>query len=114
MIPKTLAELIREGAQLHPQGFHHLFHNGRTCVWGAAHEALTGFPIALPTFEGLGADLDCPACFKPPPYGGLGIDHLNDDHHWTRERIADYLDTFFVQPFALIPESRPWLMKRDE
>jgi hypothetical protein len=29
----------------------------------------------------------CPACEQPG-----GVVHLNDDHRWTRERIADWLE----------------------
>lgn len=43
LIAKTLAELIREGAQLHPQG-RQWFEDadGRTCVLGAAQQAASG------------------------------------------------------------------------
>jgi hypothetical protein len=34
---------------------------------------------------------DCPVCVKPTPQKILP--HLNDFHCWTRERIADWLDT---------------------
>lgn len=34
----------------------------------------------------------CPQCQRVEPIYRL-IPHLNDKHHWTRERIADYVET---------------------
>jgi hypothetical protein len=39
-------------------------------------------------------EIPCPACGKVGAECHLTLlAHLNDDHRWTRERIADWLDT---------------------
>lgn len=55
--------------------------------------------------------MPCPVCSREGTFYDVLTDHLNDRHMWTREQIADWLDTLFVQPFALVLESRPWLVQ---
>lgn len=115
----TLSEAIRLGAMLRPQGFGDLFQFSypdltvKTCALGAAYEAAgimsidsdrdaTGWPKltrgAFPILDLL-LERGCPACRK------LGTDklafvvtHLNDEHRWTREAIADWIATLEPQP----------------
>jgi hypothetical protein len=61
-------------------------------------------------FPGLASSTDCPV----PTCDGRGhvctmIQHLNDDHLWTRERVADWLDRLQAEGFDLAhhPEGRP-------
>lgn len=49
--------------------------------------------------------VECPAANKKDIYGGCRkttldsqIQHLNDNHKWTREKIADWIDTLEEQP----------------
>ncbi len=90
-----LSEAIRLGALLHPQHFgeKYLVTQGSvvaSCAHGAAEEA--GWQRVV--------DMDerrCPVCSADScrsMYQTLGIVvHLNDEHHWTRERIADWVET---------------------
>jgi hypothetical protein len=39
----------------------------------------------------------CPGCHQPGSISNV-IQHLNDVHEWTREKIADWLDTLDEQP----------------
>ena len=121
---RTLAELIREGSKLNPQGFS-LYYNvttGATCAFGAA--SMAAFNSAnsanclhkfLGQFTVLKADevtrSKCPVEDCTLMRWPLGtITHLNDTHKWTREAIADWIDaTWFVQPYAEVQAERPWL-----
>jgi hypothetical protein len=100
-----LAQAIRRGCALIPkQSFTEYFEcsdgegiyymaeaEGRpivaVCALGSAFVA--GYPEDGP--EGP-IDRACPQCDNGRPVGDL-VPHLNDTHHWSRERIADYLDT---------------------
>lgn len=97
VVPRTgkwhgLAEAIREGCKKRPiQAFGTMWMNDNAaCVLGAALEM---------HFQGrVHVARECPACGKPEkkgfgPNGLCLLPHLNDDHRWTRERIADWLDT---------------------
>lgn len=96
-----LSEAIRLGAMLKPQGFGHIDNDG-TCALGAAYDALgklndkgfyyeqlmTVFPILR-----IADRVACPVCHQPRGMFQLAtIPHLNDDHLWTRERIADWVE----------------------
>lgn len=104
MTTMSLAEAIRLGALLKPQAFHGpvdlVSKETVTCALAAAAEA-----IGLARFNRR-ADLwltwfgsmewqrsHCPACRS---YNDIAVTslviHLNDDHRWTRERIADWVD----------------------
>jgi hypothetical protein len=106
-----LSEAIRLGAMLKPQGF-----GGNTtgpmatvtCALGAAYEAAEvahcwialsrRFPILM-RIEWL----VCPACDERVE---TPIPHLNDDHRWTREQIADWVATIEAQ-HEPTPEPHP-------
>ncbi|MDE3155708.1 MAG: hypothetical protein KGN76_11430 [Acidobacteriota bacterium] len=101
----ALAEAILEGARRRPQCFGEYFcDDGGSCAMGAAYESLYLVPRTVghlhPTFD-LDRFFDCleyivrscpEGCRKRLPLGPM-ILHLNDDHHWTRERIADWVKT---------------------
>lgn len=97
-----LSEAIRLGAMLRPQGFGRSYdkRNGGTCAFGAACEAC-GIDVtddkatgaAKLAWYGFYASLmgvPCPVCNAS---GSVTIPHLNDHHHWTRERIADWVES---------------------
>jgi hypothetical protein len=88
-----LSEAIRLGALLHPQLFgafnlieRETGHILRTCAIGAASAA--GYDT---TRLGNSSVTQCPACQLRGGVAGI-IAHLNDDHRWTRERIADWVE----------------------
>jgi hypothetical protein len=89
-----LNEAIRLGAMLHPQGFGSYATtnlNGRvlaTCTIGAARMA--GFSSFF-NWRRAAPPIWCPECVGLRDLGSTII-HLNDDHCWTRERIADWLE----------------------
>ena len=114
MSDMKLHEAIRLGAMVKPQGRGAFYTPNGTCAAGAALDAIGRldttacapnaatsvaqifllrecFPILanLPNF--------CPACERPFS-GGWGfaemqLAHLNDIHRWTREQIADWVQT---------------------
>lgn len=109
----TLSEAIRAGAAIRPQGFDDLFlktADGRlgSCALGAGYEAMFGspcantqanydkvdaaFPYLLETFPGCPLGDDCESEIEPTYDLSDLVVHLNDQHEWTRERIADWLE----------------------
>jgi hypothetical protein len=106
-----LSEEIRLGAMVGPQAFGMTFiDNHGSCAFGAALIA-RGLVIddgnmfakndhriasVVDVWSWLdGLELDCPECGSKQRFGC--VVHLNDKHHWTRERIADYVETFEPQ-----------------
>lgn len=112
----TLSEAIRAGAQIRPQAFGSYFTgttraNACSCAIGAAYEAsFTDSPLAN---ECVDKDFDALAKLYPllnsdellfcPECAGAEVRrenlcnmliHLNDDHKWPRERIAEYVERF--------------------
>jgi hypothetical protein len=98
MMKQKLSQLIRDGAKLRPQTtelyFRHL-PNGDcegSCVIGAAIEALTGKTrhYDIRQLPSLDKSASCPdvACRRTSDIHDICA-HLNDDHKWSRERIAD-------------------------
>lgn len=103
-----LSEAIRLGAMLKPQGYQLYQRNGASCALGAAMDALgiqaeeqmssafTEFAtLRLCTHEVAEFPPGCSdECRWSHPFrmGDL-IVHLNDDHRWTREQIADWVET---------------------
>lgn len=101
-----LSEAMKQGATMHPQGAG--AYAGRqgnkwyTCALGAAYEGITG---NLPRMARLSRRPfnSVPELAKVydireahPISGGRGdlwwlISDLNDNHHWSREQIADWL-----------------------
>ena len=109
-----LSEAIRLGSMLHPQHFGDM-HGWETdgdkiviassCALGAAMDA--GYLIDI---KGL---LDtytiCPACLvSAPPTGRVQatIVHLNELHKWTRERIADWIESIEMREESLSEQSK--------
>ena len=95
-----LSEAIRLGAMMKPQGFCELLNDkGGTCAIGAAGDAFG--KISYTAIEKMYPFIiaerqpDCPMC----GVCGSRIDiegiifHLNDAHRWTREDIADWVET---------------------
>lgn len=108
----SFSEAIREGAKLKAQGFDTFLNDGGTCALGAGLEAegvdlsaLDGSEIEdvedvigkiHPYMTDLGSIL-CPVegCQRQQvAYVRLSdcVMDLNDDHKWTREAIADWLE----------------------
>ncbi len=99
-----LSEAIRLGAMLKPQGFGGMSSNPQsteTCAYGAASDALGRHVVPLiewPWLESKGRCPDCHESFwpdgkEPLKYLSIISSHLNDSHIWTRERIADWVET---------------------
>lgn len=87
-----LSEAIRLGATLKPQAFNDQT-LGRSCALQAAADALnmsTWTDIAL-RYAFITKTVDCPHC-TDRDWLIRAIWHLNDTHHWTRERIADFVE----------------------
>jgi hypothetical protein len=98
-----LAEAIRKGAGRRPdQAFGQYFVGRRaSCALGAAYEGMYRLPAEAEgvrprhlerLFDCLEYALrTCPeGCKKRLPLGAM-ILHLNDDHRWARERIAQWV-----------------------
>lgn len=108
-----LSEAIRLGATIRPQAMGFYFVADASCAIGAACEAVgIGEFIDTPSlvnafgkywFE-VGQRLPCPECgkvFDKDKSRARTITHLNDDHMWTRERIADFVE------LHELPQSEP-------
>ena len=102
---RDLAEAIRIGIQHRPEQAFGEYFRGRlsSCALGAVYDGIYHLPANLDgvhpqrldqLFECLDFTIRrCPAgCVKRIPLGAL-IVHLNDDHQWSRERIADWVLT---------------------
>lgn len=99
---RELAEVMRDGLRHRPdQAFGAYFEGTHaSCALGATWEGMYRLPAdvsgsRLPHLERLFDCLDtlrsCPAgCRKTVNLAAM-IVHLNDDHRWTREQIADWL-----------------------
>lgn len=120
-----LSEAIRLGAMLKPQAFGKAFVFVKfgelgSCALGAAEDAING-PIyeasdggakQLEVYERYSLNKqrrDCPSCDRPGRLSDV-IVHLNDDHQWTRERIADWVET--IEP-AQVESVRPHADQND-
>lgn len=102
-----LSEAIRLGAMLRPQGIGTLNSSG-SCALGAAGEAIGAkcpqamcgiLPLLVARWPRLMSQmvtLPC-ACRFDFPFGSAVL-HLNDNHRWTREQIADWVET--IEPQA--------------
>lgn len=117
-----LSTAIREGAKFRPQGKGHLFSRvsphgfhfrgvDLSCALGAAFECLTGttadgYDNEQDAYDALAAAFPALGRRVPTPCGGSAhgciyndgtlrtiIPHLNDQHDWTREQIADWIET---------------------
>lgn len=92
MMPLSTA--IRLGAMLRRQCFGALRGRDGTCALGAALDALgypdCGFEITLDALVPWRAQ--CPVCACTAPVLACVL-CLNDQHHWTREAIAEWVST---------------------
>lgn len=91
-----LSDAIRLGSMMKPQGYRALSSESGTCALGAALDAISQ-PDSAPCYHWPIVDdfvVGCPACLGiTQTWLGFIIAHLNDDHRWTRERIADWIET---------------------
>lgn len=94
-----LSEAIRLGAMLKPQGFGvgAFYSSVATCAMGAALDALGAHSDDWATemcarYQVLSIEGSCPECDKFERVISR-IWHLNDTHRWTREQIADWVET---------------------
>jgi len=98
-----LADAILHGAESRPEQAFGDYFVGRqaSCALGAAYEGMYKLPRQVEGVRPLRLDrlFDClegtlrtcpEGCKKRVALGSM-ILHLNDDHHWTRERIADWV-----------------------
>lgn len=108
---QKLSTYIREGAKKRPQAFGDYIQDGCTCALGAAYEAITNkkpmpdgadHGLVKATIYNATGTKDCKIPYPPESFGaGFNIHpdildlvaSLNDTEHWTRERIADYLES---------------------
>ena len=104
-----LSDAIRLGSMLRPQAFGEFFNGGGSCALGAASEAAglrltTSGPYAdlADVFPILNSQSDCVChvCQSHCIELGFVVTHLNDDHRWTRQQIADWVATVEPQPVA--------------
>jgi hypothetical protein len=91
-----LSEAIRLGAMMKPQAFGASFHDGRTCALGAALDAIGRVRECYLNAPDYWAML---VNYVAEPVTGemclvlSAIRELNDQHRWTREQIADWVET---------------------
>lgn len=105
-----LSEAIRLGAMVSAQGFGGLSTGGR-CALGAAADAIgiedwvngaLDYWQLRQQWPVLNASACCPECFD----GEMALSvvwHLNDQHRWTRERIADWVETLEQRSESSVP-----------
>lgn len=99
-----LSEAIRLGSMLRGQAFEDYFDNSGSCAIGAALEAaglrdaVRDGGCAVAEYENRHRAVfvaSCPSCGRQPGMGMTSfmntVIHLNDDHRWTREAIADWV-----------------------
>jgi len=101
---RTLVEAIREGSKLRPQCYWRFYSNGGSCVLGAAAEHM-GKQEEIESKDISICNLwpvmnishfhhqPCPCCFHAHGSLSITVVELNDNHRWTREQIADWLET---------------------
>lgn len=100
-----LSEAIRLGAMLKPQCREHLSYHGATCALGAAADAIGcldvhkyhhGWNAFYATWPILQTPVDPPASlgkFKCQCELSTWVIYLNDKERWTREQIADWVES---------------------
>lgn len=109
-----LSEAIRLGAMMRPnQAFYNLYDvdDEATCALGAAAEALGildteaiggGYtakaPVEWKAF--VLQTVQCPECHYSIDKVDACIVHLNNEHRWSRERIADWVEALEKPPAA--------------
>ena len=96
-----LSEAIRLGSMMGPQCFGYMRLGEATCALGAAYKALDDSVREVSMtdiYPWLAKKIICPVdyCSGITEVIFIIAQHLNDDHRWTRERIADWVAT--VEP----------------
>lgn len=110
-----LSEAIRLGSMLRPQAVRALIAPWGSCAWGAAFEAIgaknghEAVRMAIEKrfpWENLASRLvTCPVLGTPRKLCDVIVE-LNNRHGWTREQIADWVETFETeQALQDAPES---------
>jgi hypothetical protein len=102
----NLADAMRTGAARGPQAVGSFFRSdGGMCALGAAADACAILPVDLARrFPELAIEtIVCPVCLQVDSLWTT-ITALNDNHHWTREAIADWLDdqVLDLSPVAIV------------
>lgn len=105
MSDMKLSEAIRLGAMNRAQAFFRFFRDDATCANGAALDACGLLDMSIDALDSrhnfallgrfpiIGSlPRGCPECGYES-YGEFKIAHLNDTHRWTREQIADWVET---------------------
>lgn len=101
-----LSEAILLGTMIRPQAFRALITDDGACALGGALLAVgaTGEP-ALRSVRNrwpwaLTVSANCPSCGRSCPVFGV-ITHLNDNHRWAREQIAEWVAG--IEPADVFP-----------
>jgi hypothetical protein len=108
-----MSDAMRRGAAKRPQAFGTVVDpaTGGTCAWGAAMDGVDRLQFVNGVYIASGEQVrrrygwqivermaTCPACNRRQSNVGEIIVHLNDQHRWTREAIADWLDVIDPPP----------------
>ena len=120
-----LSEAILFGAIASPQSSYGVADEPRACALHAAADALdinplfddlTRFAVLMVRFSLLGDEHPCPACSWMRSHWRRYLNkerivedvviHLNNDHRWTRERIADWIRMLEIRDVAAADEAR--------
>jgi uncharacterized C2H2 Zn-finger protein len=113
-----LSDAMRLGAMLRPtQAYFVMFDMAAnaTCALGAAAEAIGMLDTTQPSaYCGTAPEewrrvtfqrTTCPACTHVAMRVDSQIIHLNNRHRWTRERIADWVESVEAQQDATLNET---------
>ena len=108
-------DAIRKGAKIRPQGFGQGFDGVRTCANSAARDGV-GLLNFQSEFDALFPITEipcnrCPVCKHlllgfTQNFKGL-VAHLNDNHRWTREHIADWIEDASPKDWHLLEQQDP-------
>ncbi len=94
-----LSDAMRAGAKMGPQGFgapKQRRDQLSLCAIQAVFMATRGRGSIYEQYPILDRNAGkCPECGGRLPNLTVGIIHLNDDHRWTREAIADWIEATF-------------------
>jgi len=111
-----LSEAMRLGALLKPQGFGKLYdlRSKGTCAFGAAFDAIGRLHEAVLQCGNLDTEWQplidtivvCPHCDRVRGPLESMVVHLNDGHQWTRERIANWVETIEGRAPPASPEAQ--------
>ena len=104
-----LSVAIRLGAMLRPQAFNGVDDGETACAMNAAclaagicMDTVYDYNNAWPVNQ---KKVKCPECGHNGSVGFIITCHLNDQHRWTRERIADWVAT--IEPQEVESETTP-------